>query len=146
MDKFNFDKIIKRWETEKSQLPTKLGAQAVNHFVKSFTIGGLDNKPWKEVQRRIPGTKAYLYPKNKGLSRRTNPILVNTGALRRAVSTSVRETTFDIIRLVVPLEYAKFLNNGTGKMAARPFMKDNSTLRKMQKTKIIAEINKIWPL
>ena len=143
MDKFNFDQVIKRMEAAKSTLPTKLANQAQNYFVQTFTRQEFAGAKWKEVQRRIPGTKAYLYPKSKGLSRQTKPILVGTGKLRQAVAASVRDVSFEMIRLVVALPYAAFVNYGKDK---RKFMGDSLELRKQQKVKIINEYNKVWHL
>ena len=144
MDKFNFDKVINRLETMKSQLPTRLANQAQTHFVQTFDKQGFDNKPWKEVQRRIEGTKAYKYIKPQ--SWRTSPILVNTGKLWQKVAASIRDVSFSMIRLVVALPYAKYLNEGTGKMVKRHFMGDSIDLRRKHKTKINEEIKKAWHL
>lgn len=138
MSQFKFDRVLQNMEQLKRELPPVLANQAQNYFVQAFTAQGLGGKKWKEVQRRIPGTKAYKYPKNKGLSRRTKPILVETGKLRRAVSNSIRQAQFDKIRLVVDLPYADRQNQD------RPFMADTNELRSKQRTTIINYIDKVW--
>jgi hypothetical protein len=162
-DKFNFGKVLERIQTMKSELPTLLANQAQRFFVSSFesqgwTDSGLNN--WKEVQRRIEGTPEWKYPKNKGLSRRTSPILIRTGTLRRAVSNSIRQVSFEKISLridsdspnssdetgkaIIPLNYAKYLNEGTDKIAKRKFFGDSQELRKNQKELIKSNLDKIW--
>jgi phage gpG-like protein len=99
MDKFNFDVILKRMERMKSDLPVRLANQAQNFFVASFDKQGWDNgsvTPWAPRKGKVT---------NK-------PILVKTGALRRAVSTSIRNATFESVKLVIALPYAAIQNYG----------------------------------
>ena len=105
-NQFKISQILQQIEGVKSTLPTQLGAQAVNFFVGSWSKQGFDDggvKTWAEVNRRIPDTVEYKYPKTKGLSRRTKPIGVMTGALRRAESASLRTCTFQKIELINPV-------------------------------------------
>ena len=101
MSNWGFDKIKQNIAQSKRVLPVKLAKQAENHFTESFSKGRLDEYKWKEVQRRIPTTPAYKYPKKKGLSRRRNPILVMTGNLRRKVARSISDARWGKVRLVV---------------------------------------------
>lgn len=146
MDKFNFSEVLKKSEQLKNELPILLANQAQVYFTESFTNQSWDGKEWKEVQRRIEGTPEYKYPKYKGLSRRTTPILVRTGNLRRAVSNSVRtgHVSFDEIKLVVPIEYASYLNKGTDKMVQREFIGDSPILKKKQIQLIEAQMKKLF--
>jgi phage gpG-like protein len=118
-----------------------------NFFLDSFKKGAWrdgNTQGWKEVQRRIQGTPEWKYPKTKQLSRRTSPILVRTGKLRRAVRNSVRQQTFNKVELVVPLKYAAVHNDGEGKMPQRKFMGDSKTLGAMQFKLIYREFDKVW--
>lgn len=144
MSQWNFDKVKRQLEQTKRVLPVRLAKQAENHFTESFTKGALDEHKWKEVNRRIEGTYEYKYPKKKGLSRRTSPILVRTGNLRRKVSRSMANATWDGVRLVVDLPYAKAQNEGTDDIPARPYMKQTNTLAKKQVDLINNEMDKIW--
>lgn len=131
----------------KETLPPLIANQAQRFFTKTFKDGGFDDnglKAWKEVNRRIPGTPEYKYPKTTQLSRRTSPILVRTGKLRRAVSESIRTVTFDRITLTVALPYAGYVNDGTENMPQRKFMGDSADLRKQQIELIEAEIDKTF--
>ncbi len=159
--KFQFNKVKERIERLKANLPPILANQAKSYFLKSWDEQGWEGQKWQEVQRRIPGTAAYRYPKKWGLSRRTQPILIGAGrvkgssggALRRAVSASVRAQSIHLIRLVVDLPYAAIHNDGGagtafGKhkftMPKRTFMKDSATLRRIQLAKINQYLNKVW--
>lgn len=120
MDKFGFEETRQRIIETNRQLLTLLSVQAQNYFVKSFTNQGFNDKPWKEVQRRDPKTRAYKYPLTKGLQRRTAPILTGAGykhrggTLRRAVGTmsSTAQITGMQIRMTVDVPYAQIHNDG----------------------------------
>ena len=141
----------------KVELPKVLANQAQNFFVSSWDKQGWDGAAWKVPQRRIEGTKAYKYPKKYKLSRRTNITLVGAGnkkgagggTLRRAVSNSIRSQTFNQVRLVVDLPYAKIHNDGLPmkngvNMPKRTFMKDSPILRVSQQVKIKEFGDKVW--
>jgi phage gpG-like protein len=155
MSKFGFDKVLRNMQEVKKQLPTVLANQAQTFFTHSFDKQGFEEgkDPWQEVKRRQEGTSEYKYPKYKGLGRRTKAILSGSGRLKRAVASSVRQATWDLIRLIVDVPYADIHNKGgegkafgkhAFKMPKREFMGDSSILRKMQKDKIKQVIDKIW--
>lgn len=135
-NKFNIGELIKNIEEVKRTLPVLLANQAQRHFVGSWQEQGYEGVKWKEVKRREPGTPEYKYPKFKGLSRRTNPILVSSGALRRDANNSIRSKTWDLVQLVSSLSYSSYVNKN------RPFMKDSPGLRAKQKTLITNTVNK----
>lgn len=117
---FHFEEVKKKLEQSRRELFILLPNQAQNYFTSSFKKQGFDGKAWKEVQRRELGTKAYEYPKTKGLQRRTSPILVGAGyrvrggTLRRAVSSMARTVTSngDTFKMIIDLPYAEIQNNG----------------------------------
>jgi phage gpG-like protein len=142
---FNLKEVRQRLTITKRVLPVKLANQAERHFTEAFDKGGLDEFKWKEVKRRIQGEGAYKYPKKKGLSRRTKPILVMTGELRRKVSRSIISNTWQSIHLQVKdLDYAARHNEGLNGMPARPFMKQTRILGNMQKQLIDQQMKEIW--
>lgn len=122
MSKFNFDKVAAKIRQKEPAILREMANIARNHYVNSFKRSSWDGKSWREVMRRIPGTKAYLYPKKKGLGRRTRPILIGKGTLRRAVNSSVKAVTNKKIYFKVSLPYAAVHNYGTRKMPQRQFM------------------------
>lgn len=142
--KFDFELIKRNLEKTKRELPVVLAKQAENYFTDSFKKGALGENKWPEVERRKPGTSAYKYPKTKGLSRRTSPILVRRGILRGRVSNSIRNANWNQIKLLVDLPYAMYNQEGTDTIPARPFMKQTNELGTMQKTMITKTMNRIW--
>lgn len=148
-EKFNFGKIRDNFNRIKTELPRVMANQAQNFFLDSFQRQGWDDngsQPWPEVKRRQEGTPEYKYPKGKGLSRRTSPILVRTGTLKRAVGNSIKYVSFDTTVLKVPLAYAAAQNDGnpSRNLVQRRFMGNSTTLFRMQREKINQFIDKIW--
>lgn len=145
-NKFHFERLRTNLAKMKHELPVILANHAQNFFVGTFTKQAWDGVGWKEVKRRQPDTSEYKYPKTKGLSRRTSPILVRTGRLRRAVSNSIKSATFQSVRLVVDLPQANAINEGdsTIGMPRRRFMGNSPILREQQKAKIKSYINKLF--
>lgn len=150
--KFNFEEVNKMLVQYKRETLVLLSNQAQNYFLDSFKKQGWDGKQWKEVQRRTPGTKAFKYPKKKGLQRRTQPILIGSGfkvrggTLRRAVSTMERsaEISKDRVRMIVDLPYAEIINDGGKNMPKREYIGQTEELTTMQKNKINEIIGRIW--
>ncbi|HXR84325.1 MAG TPA: hypothetical protein VN722_08455 [Hanamia sp.] len=150
--KFNFEEVNKMLSRYKRETLVLLANQAQNYFLGSFKKQGWNGSQWPEVQRRTPGTKAYKYPKTKGLQRRTQPILIGSGykkrggTLRRAVSSMERtaQISSDRVRMLVDLPYAEVINEGGKHMPERRFIGQTEQLTKMQKDKITEIVNKIW--
>lgn len=146
-DKFGFADLKKNIDVMKKELPLLLANDAQNYFSKSFLNQSWEGKQWQEVQRRIPGTNSYKYPKKKDLGRHTRPILVGKGStkLRRAVANSARlnPQVWPIVRLVVDLPYARAHNEGLGKMPKRKYMGDSKELNQIHKKRIIRTIAKL---
>ena len=141
---FNLRQVRANLEAAKRILPVKLAKLTENHFTQAFALGRLDDKIWPEVNRRKPGTKEYKYPKLRGLSRRTSPILVRTGNLRRKTSKSISNATWAEIKLINDAHYAKAQNEGTDTIPARPYMVQTDNLTKLQKAEIDKQIMTIW--
>lgn len=146
--KFNFDRVLANVDKMKQELPRVLANDAVRYFNDSFRKAGWDGQRWETPKRKIPGTYEYKYPKKNAKIRQSRAILVQSGRLRRAVATSVKLVSFNVIRFVVDLPYAAVHNEGGpirgGKMPRRKFMGDSKTLRNLQKAKIRTAIDKIW--
>lgn len=147
-DKFNIGAVRQKLEQTKRVLPVKLAKQAERYFTDAFKTGGMEGEEkWPEVQRRIPGTRAYKYPKKRGLSRRTRPILVGeTTSLRRRTANSVRDARWGYVRLVVDHVAAEVHNDGDESrgIPARPYMKQTPALESKQEKLITTEMDKIW--
>lgn len=149
---FPSSKLIDGLQRIKRSLPIQLSNIGVNYFTGTFKAQGFDGKAWKEVNRRIEGTSEYKYPKTTQLSRRKNPILVGVGKgqsggkLRREVNNSARLKTWTTISFGVSdaTPYAKYHNEGTGKIPQRKFMGQSRQLNKLIKDKIRQEIQSIF--
>ena len=109
---FNFDRVLQNFNRLKKTMPVKVANATKNYFIKSFTDQSFDGQAWQEVQRRISGTNANKYAKPAS---KTRAILIQSGKLRRAVSTSLRLATFDKIEFLIDggtIPYAKVHNDG----------------------------------
>lgn len=143
MSKFGFDRVLKNLQQVKRELPILLANQAERYFTDSFQKQGFNGRKWMEVQRRTPNTRAYMYPKTKGLSRRKKPILIGTGRLRRAVANSKKIATFNKIVLEVNLPYAANHNEGDT-VPQRQYMGQTNELTMKQNKLITATVDRIW--
>jgi phage gpG-like protein len=90
----------------------------------------------------MQGTKAYQYPKKKGLGRRTKAILVQSGRLRKA--TYIKTATWNNTTIANPTPYAEYHNNGTARIPQRQFMGHSKALEKIQIKKITKALDDIW--
>jgi len=124
----SFDPIWQRTKQNlalmKRTLPKEIGNAGQNFFRSSFEVQGFVDgslERWREVQRRIKGTRAYNQASDAA---RTQAILVGTpgGDLRRAVGDSLVTATFTMIRFRVSNDYAIYHNQGTKKIPKRQFM------------------------
>lgn len=136
--KSNAGIVIKRLQEKLkqkvSELPEIIGNEGQRAFADEFKNQRWDNNKWKEVKRRMPGTFEYKYPKRKGLSRRTNPILVGrTRRLKRAVETSYKKRNSNKLVWAIYGEVGKYAavhNFGEKGMPQRQFMGINNRIRK----------------
>ena len=143
MNKFNLDSVLKKFNQVKATLPNELAEQSLNYFQDSFREQGWDNKKWEEVQRRIPNTNAYKYPKNKKLGRRTSAILVRTGKLKASIFKKLVSFPRIVIATGSEAPYAIYHNKGTDKIPKRQFMGDSPILRRKQVNLILKRLNLI---
>jgi len=144
-DKFNLEGVIAKFEETKRVLPKIFANDAMNFVNDNFKKQGFDNMPverWREVKRRMQGTKAWKYPKKKALGRRTRAILVQTGRLRRA--TYIKKATWAETTIANPTPYADYHNSGTARIPQRQFMGHSKALEKIQIAKINKALNEIW--
>lgn len=143
-NKFRFDVVLSNFKREEIVLAKKIANANKNYFLGSFQKQSWQGKQWKEVKRRIPGTYEYKYPMKRGLSRRTKPILVGKGILRRAVTNSVKSVTPKSIRFVVELPYANAHNDGTAIMPKRQYMGWNKDIDKINRDLIRQSMARVF--
>lgn len=135
MSKLGLDKAIKRFERIRFELPKIVANDCVRFWLDGFQKEGFTNvqfEPWKPRKGKQTGRNS------------TRRILVDSGALRRSVSNSVKEATWQRISFKVELPYAVYHMTGTGKMPKRKFMGDSVTLRRQLTKKTRDVISKIW--
>ena len=129
--KLKFDKAI-------LDAPKALANEGVKQFVNNFETQSFEGNKWKEVQRREPGTFAYKYPKSKGLSRRTRPILIGkTRRLRNATKDSIKHASTRRIRWANSTDYGVYLNE------ERPFMKTGRKFSRALKMKYYSILKRV---
>ena len=162
-----FNQVLLRTEEEKLVILTKLANQAQNYFVSSWRTQSFDGKAWENVKRRDSNENLYKYPKNRGLARQTNPILIGGGyyktkktttkggTLRRAVSNMMSTANYSQtgVKMSVNLPYARIHNEGLEgkafgkyafKMKKRQFIGETAELRRKQEKLISTEILKLF--
>lgn len=139
---WNLDEVEKRLHQTKEVLPAEIANVSQSYFESSWRKQGYDGKKWKEVQRRIPGTKAYKYPKTKGLGRKTRAILVRSGRLRR--SFHVLSKRWDNITIANSAPYARYNNEGGKNLPQRQFMGQTNELGQKQIRIINKAFDDIW--
>jgi phage gpG-like protein len=157
INKFQLDKALTQFKKEKNKLPKILGNMAKRHFRQNFINEGFTdtvNEKWKEVQRRIPGTRAYKYPKKKGLSRRRRGILRGKGSGVLMRSVDVQRASFDAIVVGTKgVEYAAIHNDGLMgnafgkykfKMPKRQFIGNSKQLERAIEKRIVKELDKVF--
>ncbi len=150
--KFNLEGVQKNIAKTQRETLVLLANQAQNYFLSSFKKQGFDGKEWEEVKRRIPGEKAYKYPKTKGLQRQTAPILIGAGykkrggELRRDVSNMARTAQLSVerVRMIVDLPYAEVHNDGGKNIPMRKYIGQTDELTRMQHDKIDQIFKGIW--
>lgn len=144
-NKLELSGVIKKLEEKKSTLPHQLANIAQSAFLNNFRTSSFFGKKWKEVQRRIPGTNAYKYPKKDTSKNKRGILLGQTRHLFHSVAHSIRQADWHEIRLGTDIPYAEYHNEGTDKIPQRRFMGDHPKLRAKLRRQINSEINSIFP-
>lgn len=129
MSKFGFDKIISILPQIRQEAVQIMMQEAKKTFDESFDNEGIDGKKWKEVDRRIEGTRAY---REASSAMRVSPILTGvTGRLKK--NNRIVSVTPDKGVLDNDMSYADTMNSGNGSnVPARPFIKQTPELTRAQ--------------
>jgi phage gpG-like protein len=146
-NQFDFRRVQIRLKEAEKGLSLSLANVAKNDFLNNFREQGFNGQKWREVQRRIAGTKAYSG--NKDLGKRTRAILQGKGSgrLRKDVANSVSNGIKNSelsYTLIVNNEYASFHNDGTKRIPQRQFVGMTEKLNKKLLNKINEKFSKIW--
>ena len=116
-------------------IPNDIAILAKSHFDGNFTRQGFDGAKWKEVQRRIPGTKTYKSVKSRD---RTRAILSGkTKTLAKSIY--IKSASLKRIVIASSSKYGAVHNYGTNKIHQRKFLGNSQVLNK----KILNLLNKV---
>lgn len=94
LQEFNRYLNAKQKEVEqylKTQAAYDAGTVALEHIEQNFLTESFEGQPWQEVQRRIPGTKAYNRFAKHRPSMNKLRILTNTRALQDSIYQDVTD-------------------------------------------------------
>ena len=135
MSKFGFNRSQEKMNLIKQDLPKVIANDSIRFFLSGYKKQGFENKIFEAWKPRL----------NKGKGRDlTRSILVDSGALRRSLSNSVKLATWELIKFQVEVPYAGYINYGTDKMVARKFIGKSKELDKQIFVKINKVVSKIW--
>lgn len=144
---FDFNRVQIRLKEAEKGLSLSLANVAKNDFLNNFREQGFNGQKWREVQRRIAGTRAYAG--NKDLGKRTRAILQGKGSGRlrkdvaNSVSNGIKHSELSYT-LIVKNEYSNYHNEGTAKIPQRQFVGMTEKLNKKLLNKINEKFSKIW--
>lgn len=128
--RFNFDKILAKWEQEKKILATEVARKAENQFKENFRQGGfIDDylQKWTPRKNADPG----------------RAILVKSGRLKRGIKAAPGEN-FTRIDISNDVPYAKYHNEGTDKLPQRKFIGESKALNRKIKEAVVRSVMKIF--
>lgn len=133
---FNFEQKLQELKRLKSNLPLIVGNIAKRHFVKSFKDGGFTDvnlDPWAKRKRLDKSDR------RTGTNR---AILVKSGHLRGSIR--VKVANFNKIEIgAYGVPYARYHNQGVGKMPKRQFIGQSRLMTRKISKRIKQEIVKI---
>ena len=154
MDGKNFEQYLAKLRidierTLNDDVPLVAANKVARLFRRNFRTQSFFGKKWKEVQRRIPGTKPYKAATHHK-TRRTRPILTgDTGDLGRSIRYKVEKGTAIVYS---DLEYSSAHNEGTttaGRnhsttIPQRQFIGDHAEVDKVVKATITKLMNGLF--
>ena len=135
--------------TLNDDIPLAAANKVASLFRRNFRTQSFFGKKWKEVQRRIPGTKPYKAAAHNK-TRRIRPILTgDTGDLGRSIRYKVEKGTAIVYS---DLEYSSAHNDGTttaGRnhsttIPQRQFIGDHEEVDKVVKATITKLMNDLF--
>ncbi len=147
-ERFTFTEKLAALQKAKVDMPRIIATEGQNYFKLNFRKQqSPDGVAWAKRKQESERTKNKRVTKNGGLDKRFKgfkPLLVNTGYLRDSMSDTI--ISYDYKRIVwgvKNVDYAGYLNYGTEKMVARPFLADGKEIRGKIKGIIKREFDKI---
>lgn len=131
---WDFDLILA--DLNRSTLPQQIGDLAQKDFKDNFDKQAFNGVPWKDPLRKKYG---------KG-SKRTNPTLTESGALRKSIKViQANWTKIEVATVGNKVNsYASVHNDGEGNMPKRKFMGETQKLNADIQNLIEKELDKIF--
>ena len=125
-----------------NDIPVVLKGTCIKLWLGNFNNEGFFGSHWRQVQRRIPGTKTWKYIKPVTL--RNHKILTGLNAnLMKAVANSCVRCDKNVIHFIVNSEYGIYHHKGTPKMSKRQFLGDHPILHSAIRKIIREHYNKV---
>lgn len=143
-NRFTLTATLAKFRAAKAVLPTLVARIAENQFKDNFVKQGFEDlnvDPWREVQRRMPGTKAYKYAKAAARSR---AILVGRGSGRLKRDIKAVKVTPGEVKIATSVPYAKAHNEGTGRIPKRKFMGKSKSLNNKLRKEITTQLKRAF--
>ena len=131
--KFNFDEMLTALKRAKVDVPKKIAENGQQYFMLNFK------------KQQSPNSQPWTHRKKETKNSIGKPILVSSGRLRDSMSNTI--IYYDANKIIwgtKGIDYAGFLNYGTNKMAARPFIADGREIRGRIKGVIKKEFDKVF--
>jgi phage gpG-like protein len=149
--KFGFANASAAFKQSTKQAAIEIMQASKKYFGEAFDKEQLGPDKWAEVARRTPGNlynkRRVVHGVDQGDDYQTRKILRGTsGKLRyKTIKADSSITNFGAVSTMTnPTPYAAFMNDGTGKVPARPFMKQTDELTKIQLQILKDNTGKIW--
>lgn len=161
MSKFGFGKAAKGLSDQTKMAAILMMRASKKYFGEAFEKEELETQKWGQVARRTPGNHFYenrfVTAKNKASGRefyrdqgedwQTRKILTGeTGRLKyKTIRADSSITNLGAVSVMTnPVPYARFINEGTPYMPARPFMKHTDELTVIHLDILKTQTGKIW--
>jgi phage gpG-like protein len=161
MSKFGFGKAAKGLNDQTKMAAILMMRASKKYFGEAFDKEELESEKWKEVARRTPGTPFYkdrivtgrnkatgaLFTRDQGPDWQTRKILAGeTGRLKyKTIRADSSITNMGAVSVMTnPVPYARYINDGTPYMPARPFMKHTDELTVIHLDILKTQTGKIW--
>jgi hypothetical protein len=160
-NKFNFKKVQSKLNEQTKRASILMMRESKLYFKECFEKEEFDGVKWKEVARRTAGTRYYKKQIVKGINEPSGKIFttdqgsdwrtrkINLGTTKRMRYKTIKADSAItnkgmVATMINPVPYARYMNDGTPYVVARPFMGHAKELEKRHLTILFNETNKVW--
>lgn len=131
--KFAFDKKAQAMSRIMRNGMQRVAEVTRDHFVENFDKQSFNGQAWAALERSEPPEKLNVTGQLKQKTQDSIKTVTSTMAVLENTATDSRG-----------IQYSNFHNEGTDKMPARPIMKQDDELTKIQLDTLAKETGKIW--